>query len=96
MKLIISLLILAKLALGAKVEIQATHAFFEHARSIKDNLVQRYLIPKSLIELQLIRTCELKEKSNTLIICLQNEKGPEIKSDPYIINALLSFGDLND
>lgn len=96
MKLIISLFILSQIALGANIQIEAESGYLQAASAIKSHFHKKYYIPKTLIEIKVVRECSNKRKANTLIVCLINKKGPVFKSDPYIINALLSFGDLND
>lgn len=94
MKLLISIYLIINASFAAEIHIDYKRNFSKIAKVIEERFLIKYQIPKSLIHLREVKECKYEKLENVMKICLENKKGPKVISDPYIINALLSFGEL--
>ena len=94
MKFAISIYLISKIVFAANIQIFYPSHFQKYAQITKVRLIDKHLIPESLIKLEKDKKCPRKKIENSLVLCVENKKGPEVYSDPRIINSLLTFGDL--
>lgn len=96
MKLLISLFIAFNIAYAVSVELQFLNPYQKYALKIQSHLTNKYNIPKSLVRIKSVKSCQNKSERNVVIFCFENKKGPVLITDPKNINSLLVFGEFND
>lgn len=84
------------MAYAVSIELQFKRPYQIYALGIQTHLTIKYNIPKSLVRIKSVNTCQNNSERNVVIFCFENKKGPVLITDPKNINSLLVFGEFND